>query len=310
MSTGDPEHTLMATTLSAFIKRDLRDRLRAGLGPPTDLTIPALAEHYRVSFTPVREALRELIAEGMLRKQDNGRMAIGPARRTARAAEKASPLPAPSPPPNPSADLESALAAEVLARSLRRDSDYLREEATARRFGVGRTAIRQAFGRLAGRGLLVHVPRCGWRVRPFDDAELDAYLDIRELMELKALDLARPRLDPDDLRRMLAGNAEEDGAQPHLDNDLHRYLVEKSGNPYIRDFFDRNGPYFTALLDFAAPETRVVDEMAHQHRDILQALIDRDWSAARAALARHIRAQRPIVRDLMARIARENTPES
>ena len=94
---------------------------------------------------------------------------------------------APGPPRRPR-DLETDLAAEVIRKSLEGEGAYLREEATAERFGVGRTAIRQAFLHLAGRGLIVHVPRCGWRVRAFDQADMVAYLEVREVLEIKALD--------------------------------------------------------------------------------------------------------------------------
>ena len=205
--------------------------------------------------------------------------------------------------PSRSRALEESLAEEVIRGSLRGGTGYVREEATAQRFGVGRTAIRQAFNRLAGRGLIVHVPRCGWRVRTFDGADLRAYLVVRESLELKALDLARPKLVADDLRRMLEGNVADPRA-PRIDNDVHCYLVDVSGNVYIRDFFERHGGYYTALFDFAAPEAHVVTEMAAQHRTILRALLDGDWTAARTAMASHIRAQEPIVMELMERIAR------
>jgi DNA-binding GntR family transcriptional regulator len=90
--------------------------------------------------------------------------------------------------------------------------------------------------------------------------------------------------------------------RPRLDNDLHAYFVEKADNPYIRDFFERHGAYYTSVFDFAAPETCLVSEMAEQHRAILDALIARDWAGARAALSRHIRAQRPTVKNLLRRI--------
>jgi DNA-binding GntR family transcriptional regulator len=288
----------MTITISDHIKRDLTGRIASGLGPPADLTLSALSRHYGVSFTPVREAIRDLIAEGVLAKQRNGRLQVH--------AEQTEPLaPAPngmaSAPPNRAAELETALAGEVISLSLRGESEYLREEATALRFGVGRTAIRQALAHLAGRGLVIHVPRCGWRVREFDEADLDNYLDVRELLELKALDLARPRLVAADLRRMLAGNV-AGGSSPRLDNNLHRYLIDKAGNAYIRDFFDRHGAYYTTLFDFAAPETHVMAAMARQHRAILRALIDGDWPRARRALSQHIRGQRPIVTDLILRL--------
>ena len=130
----------------------------------------------------------------------------------------------------------------------------------------------------------MHVPRCGWRVRAFDENDLVAYLEVREVLENKALALARPHLVEADLRRMLAGNVSRSGG-PRLDNSLHRYLVEKSGNDYLREFFDRHGAYYTSLLDFAAPETCVVAAMARQHRKILRALIAQDW--ARAAPRAH-----------------------
>jgi DNA-binding GntR family transcriptional regulator len=289
-------------TIRDYIKRDLTSRLGSDAGPPADLSLLGLSRHYGVSPTPVREAIRDLVAEGVLLKQGNGRVSSNPGRR---GPDKARP-PATAPlPPSRSAQLLERLAAEVIGRSLRGETDYLREEATAQRFGVGRTAIRQAFDRLAGRGLLVHVPRCGWRVRAYDEADLAAYLEIREALELTALELARPTLVAADLRRMLAGNA-ADGRSTRLDNHLHLYLVEKSGNSYIRDFFDRQGAYFTSLFDYAAPETHVVAAMARQHRAILRALLDEDWPRARRALSEHIRAQRPIIQELLRRIGRRD----
>ena len=194
----------------------------------------------------------------------------------------------PAPPRRPR-NLEGELADEVIRKSLKGEGDYLREEATAERFGVGRTTIRQAFLQLAGRGLIVHVPRCGWRVRAFDEADMAAYLVVREVLEKKALTLARPNLVDADLRRMLAGNTSRTG-NPRIDNSLHAYLVEKSGNGYLREFFDHHGAYYTSLLNFAAPETRVVAAMARQHRKILRALLTRNWPRARRELTRHIRA--------------------
>jgi DNA-binding GntR family transcriptional regulator len=295
----------MSATISQYIERDLAGRIGTNQDLPAQLTLHSLSRHYGVSPTPVREAIRRLLADGVLVRHGNGRLDVNRAGRGfggglshGYAGEQK--------PPRRALDLESALAAEVIRKSLRGEGDYLREEATAERFGVGRTAIRQAFLQLAGRGLIVHVPRCGWRVRTFDEADMAAYLEVREVLENKALSLARPHLIDADLRRMLAGNASRKGG-PRLDNSLHRYLVEKSGNDYLRDFFNRHGAYYTSLLDFAAPETHVVAAMARQHRKILRALLAQDWPHARRELARHIRAQRPIVGDLLKRIGQKES---
>jgi DNA-binding GntR family transcriptional regulator len=295
---------MMSATISQYIERDLAGRIGTDQVLPAALTLPSLSRHYGVSSTPVREAIRRLLAAGVLVRQNNGRLNVNRASRGAR--DQRQRITVEPRLPRQALDLESDLSAEVIRKSLRGEGDYLREEATAERFGVGRTAIRQAFSQLAGRGLIVHVPRCGWRVRAFDEADLAAYLEVREVLENKALNLARPHLVDADLRRMLAGNVSRKGGH-RLDNSLHRYLVEKSGNVYLREFFNRHGAYYTSLLDFAAPETQVVAAMARQHRKILRALLARDWARARRDLTQHIRAQRPIVGGLLQRIGRYET---
>jgi DNA-binding FadR family transcriptional regulator len=104
-----------------------------------------------------------------------------------------------------------------------------------------------------------------------------------------------------DLLPVLEGNAPVDqGQSPRLDNRLHDYLIARSGNRYIRNFFGQyTATYYTSVFDYAAPEAHVVAEMAAQHRIILEALIDRRWAQARDALALHIRAQRPILSRLL-----------
>jgi len=51
-----------------------------------------------------------------------------------------------------------------------------------------------------------------------------------------------------------------------------------------------------------------VARMARQHRNILRALIARDWTQARKALSEHIRSQQEVVGSLMNRAKGENTP--
>lgn len=289
-------------TLSNYIQEDLKARIKAGYELPFDLTLTGIAEHYGVSLTPVRAAVRGLVAEQYLIKTSNGRLALDHANVAAdRPSQRVAP---PAPPP----DWREIIARDVLRSSLRGgEPGFLREEATAARYGVSRTVIRQVFNRLVGKGILEHVPRAGWRVRRFDETDMCAYLEVREVMELKALALAQPHLVRADLESMLAGNPVPQFDRPvQLDNRIHAYLVDKANNFYLRDFFERHGEYYMMLFEHAALEAKVVAKMAEQHRAILEALIREDWEDARRALVRHIRAQRPVMRKLLAAVRGEH----
>jgi len=282
--------------LATYIQEDLRLRIHSAGGPPCKLTLAGLAAHYEVSLTPARVAVGKLIAEGLIRKRPNGRLEVAPQK-----AGRAAPRPRIVRPPRTAGDWDRVLVTEVMLASLRADAAYLREQALACKYDVGRSVIRQALGRLAGSGLIEHVPRCGWLVHPIREDDLTAYLEVREVLELKALDLARPHLIRHDLEQMLKGNPlPAEGDSPRLDNRLHRYLIEKSGNRYIQSFFGQyTASYYTAVFDHAAPESHVVAKMAAQHRQILGALISKNWAAARRALAQHIRAQCPILSNFL-----------
>jgi DNA-binding GntR family transcriptional regulator len=211
---------------------------------------------------------------------------------------------------------------EIVRLSLRGQTTFLREQIWSDRLRIGRGVLRQLLSELAGQGFVEHVARRGWQVRPFDSEAMLQYLEIREVLELHALELAKDRLDPERLRAMLAGNAIKVGVgrgslrEPTLDrgvvhdnvpatvpeplnNEIHGYLIELSNNRYIADFFARHSTYYSQLFEIATVETGWRDAMAQQHREILTSLLDKDWLRAKASLAHHIRAQKPVVQQLL-----------
>ena len=214
-------------SIATFIKQDLIANIRSGEIDPDRLTLDALSKRYQVSATPVRAAVRELIEERYLKKGDNGRLAI-------RFESLAGAASAPQEP----TDWGKVIANDLVQLGLEGEPVLLREETTAGKYGISRSSIRQIFHRLAGRGILRHLPRRGWQLRPFRQADLDAYIDMRVTLELKALELAWPRLVDEDLQAMLDGNRlpAGPGDRPISDNTLHAYLIEKSQNAYIAEF--------------------------------------------------------------------------
>ncbi|WP_066964289.1 GntR family transcriptional regulator [Microbulbifer sp. Q7] len=276
-------------TITEFIKSDVKAVLQAEGRLPYKLTLGAMSEHYKVSLTPVRHAVDELVEEGVIRRKDNGRLEAQPE------VLKGMKLEAPKEDAT-ERKLYETIRQDVIVRSLQQDTEYLREHATAEQYGAGRTVVRQIFSRLAGAGLIEHVPRCGWRVHPFSEQDMHDYLDIREMLELKALDLARGHFTDDELQKLLKANKPgRGGAKSELDFDLHDYWIERCGNRYIAEFFKRYSPFYNALFNYAVIDERVKREMAKEHCEIVECLLAKDWKGARKALSHHIRDQREAV---------------
>ena len=291
-----------------YIKSDLQIRLKTGRSLPQKMTLESLADLYQVSITPVRMAVNELITEGLLHKGENRRLTtVAPV-----SAEGETELPLELPtPPEPPRDLLEIVRNDLVRLSLQGEAIHLREEATAEKYAVGRSSIRNVFHHLAGSGLLQHLPRRGWLVRPFRHADMRSFLEVRELLELNALQTARTRLRSEDLQQMLDGNQypTADLERPRIDNSLHGYLIEKAGNPYIRDFFERHGSYYDILFQWEDEDLQTAIETVRQHREILEALLVRDWRTAKKALSWHIRCNHPILSRIVDR-QREGGPPS
>jgi DNA-binding GntR family transcriptional regulator len=287
-------------SLTYYIRDDMRRRIRAGEDLSHGLSLGELARHYGVSFTPLRAALAALVEEGYLLKLPNRRLQPNGGRVVTGEVSESVPVP-----PTPS-DWDSVLLKEVTLASLSRRAVYLREESLARKLGVGRSIVRQALSRFAGAGLIEHVPRRGWLIHPLSEEDMAAYLVVRETLELKALELAKGRLEKADLRALARSNGRRGRrSATQLDNRLHEYVIERSGNRYIIRFFQQYiARYYTELFYHAAPETEVVGQMVRQHRGILQAFEARDWPRARKLLSEHVRAQGPILTKLLTKDGR------
>jgi DNA-binding GntR family transcriptional regulator len=277
-------------SIATYIKDDLAAQLNSGRQLPIELTLDSLAGYYNVSFTPVRTAIAELIDEGLLEKGPNRRLKTTDSR--CRQSQSHQPKP-----PDPPRDPYEVVSMDLVQLSLRGDSAYLREEATAEKYAISRSAMRNILHRLAGEGMLDHIPRRGWRLRPFRQDDLQAFIEVREVLELKALELARPKLDVAELQRMLDLNVPPaaSGVSLSVDESLHEYLISTAGNAYIKDFFDRQGRYYRLLFEWEDHDGTVAIATMRQHHDILTALVQKNWSAARKALSHHILDDHPIL---------------
>jgi DNA-binding GntR family transcriptional regulator len=129
------------------------------------------------------------------------------------------------------------LKQEILANRLP-PGTVLNEAGLAESLGVSRGPIREAIGRLAAEGLVVVRPRRGALVASLSKAEFLETYQVREALELLAIQLAAPRLTEEHRRLLesLVAQMEECAARNDVDGffeanaAFHGAIVEASGN--------------------------------------------------------------------------------
>ncbi len=171
--------------------------------------------------------------------------------------------------------------------------EVLVESHLTRALGLTRTPLREALVRLEGEGLLVKQTNRSFSVRSVRVSEFFQSLRVREYLETNAAALAVKRVDKRDieaLRKRIRGLANSEVHGPEhwkLDDDLHNWLTDSSGNAVLARTV-RKLRITTQLFEIGQPFDRVEADAA-EHLEILRALEAEDAEAARTAVARHLR---------------------
>ena len=161
----------------------------------------------------------------------------------------------------PSEDAGGALIAERAYRELRdrivtlrfAPGTVLREDELMADLGIGRTPLREAVKRLALESFVAVQPRRGTYVTEVDAAEIIQITEVRAELEGYAAELAARRMDADARRAAealleqieLLGRGDDQQELMRLDERIHRFVWEASGNPYLIETLER---YFSLSL--------------------------------------------------------------
>jgi DNA-binding GntR family transcriptional regulator len=181
----------------------------------------------------------------------------------------------------------------------------LGEERLAGNYGVSRTPVREALGRLAADGLVARESDGLYPYRPRIDQLNDLY-EVRLVLELGGL--ARAEADPEtthdrdllgpelerwyELRRTPPG---PDAGFVEADERYHLTLLASSGNPQLAEALKavNNRIRPARMFDYFTDE-RMVSTIA-EHIAIAEGVLDGRLREARAILTRHIETSRSIV---------------
>ena len=176
----------------------------------------------------------------------------------------------------------------------------LREEELTQRVGVGRTPVREAVQRLHRDGFVTVIPRRGTLVSEINITDLAAIYEVRARLESWAAGLAAERAGAADRGEAEALLAELDGltqsggyeALLALDRRIHRFAYRCAKNAYLAETLDQYHNLSLRILNVAMQRfpklTPPLDDVVHDQRRLLRAIIAGDGAAAERAAAEHV----------------------
>jgi DNA-binding GntR family transcriptional regulator len=195
-------------------------------------------------------------------------------------------------------NIAERLRSAILSGELEPGSKLI-ETDLAERFGTSRGPIREAIRELAREGLVTELPRRGTLVSTLTAHDLSEVYAVRQALEAAAGRVVIARAADDELRALETHLSALESPPPgagYLDqavHDLafHRGLVALARNERMSTMYEQMLTQTMLLLRTAALENPALrtDLRRAAHRDILRALVDRDESAARAAIEAHYR---------------------
>jgi DNA-binding GntR family transcriptional regulator len=173
------------------------------------------------------------------------------------------------------------------------------------RYQMGKTPIRQALARLAQEGMVRILPRRGYLVAPISIKDVEDVFYLRLLLETDAVRLAAGRVDAVPLRRLdeicRAGYdpADPDSAEAFLriNTEFHVTIARASGNDRLVVIVAQLLREMERLFHVGLRLRNRSEEMAHEHQDLVDALVAGQAERAKDIAADQIIAARKMVLD-------------
>lgn len=174
----------------------------------------------------------------------------------------------------------------------------LRDRHLAEVLGVSRTPVREALHRLEAAGLVEPRGRSGWVVSSLTEQDVRELFQLRELLE--PVGLEELEKEPDDAKIAAISSFFTEYEHPieasryqgyfAHDDEFHQTIVDCSSNGRIRSFYGVMSAHINRGRFFLYGATAGrVEETLDEHREIVEAVVERDFARARAALLSHLR---------------------
>lgn len=187
------------------------------------------------------------------------------------------------------------------------------EDSLAKQYGISRGPLREAIRRLESMRLLVRIPRAGMRVVTLTRQMIEEIYIVREALEGMSARLAAEQMPSEEidslselLDRHQAAIDESQGKhylQREGDLDFHYRIAQASNNQWLIDLLSSELYQLLRMCRQRSSKTPARPLKAIQeHRQIVEAIKNRDAELAELLMRRHISGAWKVVKPLLSDI--------
>ncbi|MFZ5963259.1 FadR/GntR family transcriptional regulator [Thalassococcus sp. BH17M4-6] len=204
-------------------------------------------------------------------------------------------------------NLVNTLGCEIVAGIYPEGAALPKEAAMLGRFGVSRTALREAYSKLMAKGLVEArpkvgtsiLPRANWnmldrdvlawhlKTKPAEELATDLYT-LRRMIEPSAAELAASSRTEDDLTKIttalaaMKANATDEAALVEADFSFHVAILNATHNPFINAFSSLIRAAMLSVFEMSWRGAEVIkDTRLQQHELVADAIRDGQPAVAR-----------------------------
>lgn len=183
--------------------------------------------------------------------------------------------------------------------------DKLNEVALSKELNISRTPIREALKQLELEGIVKSIPNKGVYVLGFSPRDIDDMLEIRFVLEGLAVQLAIDRIDEVqlakikevyDLMEFYAHKGDHEKFD-ELNIAFHESIYKCTQSQYFEQLLKDINYYISVTSRHSIRQPKRLDSAAVEHREIYEAIVEKNKEKAKDKIQKHIRKTQLLVRN-------------
>jgi DNA-binding GntR family transcriptional regulator len=181
--------------------------------------------------------------------------------------------------------------------------ERLIEEQIARQIGISRTPVREAFHKLEQEELVVRLPKKGFAVREFTQADVEEIFGIRAALESYAASLATLHIPTERIEALERNLGETKRAMEEgdydrvirLHTDFHNMLYKACKSKKLLDMINNYSDYFYRYRPALVHSDSGFQSSLEDHHEMLEAMKKRDPHRVERLVRKHLERGKKII---------------